>query len=238
MADGGGPPAKLPEFRPPTRPDIGREEQPSGAAPEPNPTTPERQAAEQAEAAAAAEPGQAESQPEEGLEALRDLNPTLVDDVVAPDARIIHETDEVLRPVQPQAAAAQIETAAAQPRADQVDHEEAIYQTFERLSEDRLQGRLGAVEKRIASLTRKQDRLSTLSDINAVQDDIDILEAEKEMITDVMESKGIEPKTRDGGGSTTNAERQRAMENEAKEFAAIQKLSADQLKEKKGELEA
>jgi len=207
----------------------------------PGPQTREQEVAAQAAAASAPEPGQGESQPEEGLEILRSFNPTLADDVVAPDARIIHETndtDEVLRPVQPQAEAAQIETAAAQPRAEQVDHEEQIYQTLDRLSEDRLQSRLGVVEQRIASLTRKQDRLSSLSDINAMQDVIESLEAEKEMITEVMERKGIEPKTRDGVGSTTNAERQRVMEDEAREFAAIQKMTPEQITAKKGELEA
>src|SRR3989344_6441305 len=207
----------------------------------PGPQTREQEVAAQAAAASAPEPGQGESQPEEGLEILRSFNPTLADDVVAPDARIIHETndtDEVLRPVQPQAEAAQIETAAAQPRAEQVDHEEQIYQTLDRLSEDRLQSRLGVVKQRIASLTRKQDRLSSLSDINAMQDVIESLEAEKEMITEVMERKGIEPKTRDGVGSTTNAERQRVMEDEAREFAAIQKMTPEQITAKKGELEA
>ena len=58
------------------------------------------------------------------------------------------------------------------------------------------------------------------------------------MITEVIERMGIESKTLDGVGSTTNAERQRVMEDEAREFAAIQKMTPEQITAKKGELEA
>ncbi len=223
----------------PKTPQTGPEVQGHGQPPAtPEPLTPEQQVAARAEEAVVPEEGQLEGDAGEGLDILAaqtELAPQTPEEVAANEAAAVDlaAQAEHLREVPPQPAQP------AEATTPQQDPMEAYLNRLNNMPPNQLQRSHDRLDKMIKTKTRLLN--NTYDDLRAQQfeNEIAALETQKEITEDVMQERNIEVTT--NGATTTqqtNAERQQVMEQEAREFAAIQKMTPEQITAKKGELEA
>lgn len=107
---------------------------------------------------------------------------------------------------------------AQQPEAPEMSDEEKFIASLERMSPKRLQKMHSQLETRIAFLERRSEKLTSIADMDRIDTALENLEYQRDLINDVMESRGIEPTGGGGRGGRTTDEERAAAELEAREL--------------------